>query len=435
MKKNIPGGNIEKYFNLYLACNTRSGKVRFLSWLAMIWFFITCSNILFSSQVIIDVAQKIQSSALFLSQLPLGLIAVPLTFLWPFSGLEFVILPIGALWIAILFTAQYVRSINRFTSYSEAVHYTFSCLFGLFLPTIIIREAAIDLDESGRSWLADGKGPGYVVVQPGSAILLERINSPSRVISIGRHYVTRFERIKQIIDLRDQHLPIDEEVTITKDRITVKIKKAYIRYRVASSSREEVQSKDNPASPFPYSVEAIRKLTYNRSVTEKGVTEWDTAVKFTAFGAITDYINENNYDRLFMPKGQHEDPRKEIIKRVNSPEVRNRLKNIGTKLAWFDIGYIGLSEENGDIQTIMPWQANWTGKTAITRASGEAQRLAYQELGRAEAQAEMLKSIVNMLNDIQVSENSTENIRNVVLARTAQLLESMTSMYEKNETG
>jgi hypothetical protein len=430
MKKKNPSSSTEKFFNTYLACKPRSGQLRLLSWLAVVWFFMIGTNILFSSDKIINLALEIQNSLPVLSILPLGFLAVPLTMVWPFSGISFVLIPLGSYWLAILFVSRYVRYIYKFPSFSDAIHFTFSSLFCSFLPTMVVKDANVNLVESDSSWLTNGKGPGYIVIHPGSAILLEKINSPSRVISTGLNYITRFEQIKQIVDLRDQQLSIDEEITITKDRIAVKVKKAHFRYRIGSNARDEETSKHKASVHFPYSVEAIRNLVYNRSVTEDGITEWETAVKFSAFGAVLDYINENNFDRIFMPTSEHGDPRKEINLKVNSPEVRDRLKHIGTKLIWFDIGYIGLSEEYGDIQPIMPWQANWMGKITITKASGEAKRLAYQELGRAEAQAEMLKSFVNMLNDIKVSENSAENIRNVVLARTAQLLESMSSRTE-----
>jgi hypothetical protein len=62
------------------------------------------------------------------------------------------------------------------------------------------------------------------------------------------------------------------------------------------------------------------------------------------------------------------------------------------------------------------------------RASGEAQRTASQELGRAEAQAEMLKNIVQSLETVgEPGESRQQNMRALYLARIAQLLDAMST--------
>lgn len=63
---------------------------------------------------------------------------------------------------------------------------------------------------------------------------------------------------------------------------------------------------------------------------------------------------------------------------------------------------------------------------------GEAQRIAYQDIGRAEAQAEVLMSIIHALDDIDLAaEDKNRNIRKIILLRTAQVLEAMTSASDE----
>jgi hypothetical protein len=71
------------------------------------------------------------------------------------------------------------------------------------------------------------------------------------------------------------------------------------------------------------------------------------------------------------------------------------------------------------------WQAKWAGDANIVRAYGESQRLAFQEMGRAEAQAEMLMSIVHGLEEVGSQTNARQNTRAIYLARIAQLLDAM----------
>ena len=53
--------------------------------------------------------------------------------------------------------------------------------------------------------------------------------------------------------------------------------------------------------------------------------------------------------------------------------------------------------------------------------------MAYHEQGRSEAQAEMLMSIIHALDGVKISSvDSREYLRNLILLRTAQILEAMT---------
>lgn len=65
------------------------------------------------------------------------------------------------------------------------------------------------------------------------------------------------------------------------------------------------------------------------------------------------------------------------------------------------------------------------GNARLARSYGEAQHLAYQEIGRAEAQAEMLISIMHALSDVNLRGGTRQSLRDVILVRTAQLLEAM----------
>jgi hypothetical protein len=82
------------------------------------------------------------------------------------------------------------------------------------------------------------------------------------------------------------------------------------------------------------------------------------------------------------------------------------------------------------------WQAFWDKESTLLRTEGEARRSAYQELGRVEAQSDLLKSILNSFRSVEVSgDNHKENIRRIVMARTAQLLDSMSSLYRNQDKG
>ena len=71
------------------------------------------------------------------------------------------------------------------------------------------------------------------------------------------------------------------------------------------------------------------------------------------------------------------------------------------------------------------WAADWMGSAKVAHAYGEARLLAYQELGRAEAQAELIVSITQALEGIPISGDSVQSLKNILMARTAQLLDAL----------
>ena len=111
--------------------------------------------------------------------------------------------------------------------------------------------------------------------------------------------------------------------------------------------------------------------------------------------------------------------------------MRHRLQEVGTELLWIDIGHLDILEisakkqENVDGQRFAFWASRWIGNINRTHAFGEAERLALQERGRVEAQAELLRNITNSLRGFEQTGDPTENLRRMLLVRTAQILEGM----------
>jgi hypothetical protein len=164
---------------------------------------------------------------------------------------------------------------------------------------------------------------------------------------------------------------------------------------------------------------------YNRSVSNTGLTPWFDAVKNIVVGKITGYISERELDQIVAPNYEQSEPREQIRKLLFATETQNKLKEIGAQLLWCEIGHFE-EDSNAMAQRLETWSAKWIGSANVIRAQGEAQRLAYQELGRAEGQADMLISIIHALDDLDLSkEKKDQNIRNVILMRTAQVLESL----------
>lgn len=361
--------------------------------------------------------------------LSFGILASVLFDRTPLPRLRYSLVVFFAFTSALMAGASYIRKLHGLEHYSTAIRFLWVSLFGIGYPRLVISDGIAQLQPEEENILYRIGGPGYLVIRPGNLVLLERLEHPAAILAAGKHFVSRFEKIREIISLEDQHSRIEELTAVTKDGIELRVRGIEFRYRLWADMRERTHT-----DPYPFSEQAVRNLVYNRSAKNGEVPSWAAAVGGIIRGTISEYINRNQADLITAPRYLEGDPRAEIEKLFKSERVRKRLKSIGTQLLWIDIGHFDFAEEIVDKERLKTWQAKWIGSASVIRAYGEAQRLAYQELGRAEAQAEMLMSIVAALRDVEFSSEKRDNLRNIVLARTAQILEAMTS-FQKPDTG
>jgi hypothetical protein len=174
-------------------------------------------------------------------------------------------------------------------------------------------------------------------------------------------------------------------------------------------------------------------MVYNRVVSEQGLGDWSSGVAVDIRKVLTNYINRHTLDQLTAPEGTGADPRGDIKRELGSQNFANKLGSRGTELLSIDIGSFEIPNKQVEQQRLNTWQAKWMGDARLARSYGEAQRLTYQEIGRAEAQAEMLISIMHALSDVDLRGGTSESLRDMILVRTAQLLEAMSESNPEEE--
>ena len=348
-------------------------------------------------------------------------------------SLRFVLIPLTALTIAMLVGAHYVQDIYELDSYWIGMRYLLACIFGIGYPRLQIDEGRKMVRPDEVNTLAMIGGPGYVMIRPGNAVLFERLTHPSNVLAAGWHFISRFESIKEILDLNDQHGYIEKATAMTKDGILVNVHDVHFRYRLWGSRREGGATGRSPENPYPFSTQAAYSQVYNRAVRGDGLTTWNAAVQLVVEGAILDFIRGNLVDAVTAPTASSDDPRKKIRQKLLSGETRARLKDMGAELIWFDTGHFSVEKPIED-QRIETWKAEWVGDARVIQAYGTSQRQIFQELGRAEAQAELLMSIIHSLEKMDIPEDQkSQAVSNMFLIRTAQVLESMSKVYSSED--
>jgi hypothetical protein len=340
---------------------------------------------------------------------------------------RYLIAPLLAGLLAFMAGVRYIQDIYELENFWQAFHYLFASFFGIFYPHLGVYSGKKEIKEGELNLLDMIGGPGFVFVQPGNAVLFEGQAAPMAIYPDGSHFVPRFETI-QAIALEDQYGELDGISAMTRDGFDVKIGKTRFRYRLLADRTGGLR--DNP---YPYSENAIYDMIYNRTVSELGVGDWSSGVASDIRRVVSGYINRHTLDHLTAPEETGADPRGDIKRELSSAAVANSLRRRGTELLSIDIGSLEIPNKEIEQQRLDTWQAKWMGNARLARSYGEAQRLTFQEIGRAEAQAEMLISIMHALSDVNLRGGTAQSLRDVILVRTAHLLEAMGENVPKEQ--
>ena len=341
---------------------------------------------------------------------------------------------IGATTFIFLAGAIYIKDIYDLDSFASSLRYIIASMFGLSYPRLKIEGGKSQIKEGEENLLEVIGGPGWALIQPGNSVVFRNLRGPSHASITRPYFMAPFESITQIASLDDQHGHVERCPTITKDGIQVVVRDIHFRYRILAEEKGGNHIFRSPAHPYPFDESALRSMAYNLSVDAEGLDDWQRAVQRVVVGSITDYINLNNIDFLTAPREQGQAPRFELRAEAFTPDVRRWLKRLGAELIWIDVGHIDIVEEDVDQQRLDYWSSGKVGNANIVRAYGDAIKLKFQELGRAQCQAELIMSITDSLQDVTLGKDPAQNSRKILMARTAEILDAI-NRQNQNERG
>lgn len=347
---------------------------------------------------------------------------------------SYLLIPLSAFFMLFMGTVLYVRDIYHLPTVRRAFHYASASLFGFFYPVAYVDGGKIDeedpdneTDIEDKSLIRAVGGPGFVRIQPGNAVAFRDWHGAQGIGSTGLYFLRPFEMIARVVSLEDQHGHIDEAPATTSDGVRIRLKNIDYRFCVL---REEKKNRDT--NPYPFSTSAIETIAYSFAVSDKGQDRWQDVVQRTVSGELGKFIGSHDLDYLTAPRKNGQNPRRELRMQLFAAAVRESLRGVGAELQWMDIGHFDIDDLTDgkelhlvDQTRTRRWATNLIGDARTIRSFGEAKRLAYQELARAEAQAEMIISITDALRNVSFGSNQAETLRHIFLARTAQILESL----------
>ena len=348
---------------------------------------------------------------------------------------RYLLVPLSVFFMIFMGTVLYVRDIYHLPTFGRAFHYVFASLFGFFYPVAYVDGGKIDDEDPDTETNIEDKnliraigGPGFVRIQPGNAVAFRDWHGPQGVGSSGLYFLSPFEMIARVVSLEDQHGHIDDAPATTSDGVRIRLKNIDYRFCVL---REDKKSRA-ANSPYPFSTSAVEVIAYSFAVSDRGQERWHDMVQRTVSGTLGSFISGHDLDYLTAPRRNGQNPRRELRMELFAAAVRESLRRVGAELQWMDIGHFDIDEltEGQELHLVdqtrtRRWATKLIGDAKTIRSFGEAKRLAYQELARAEAQAEMIISITDCLRNVSFGSDQAETLRHIFLARTAQILESL----------
>lgn len=372
----------------------------------------------------VEIADIYRKNVWFLEHFPQPIL-VPIAAIFNLHSFRYMLAPLGAIICVLIYSAYFVQDVYALPSLPPALHYVLSSLFGINYPQLIIDKGEKRVKQGEVNLIEKIGGPGFVIIEPGNAGMFRTLHGPSVAKVSETYFLAPFEAIAQEVNLDEQQGFKETISAMTRDGIQVNIRDVHFRYRIRQEEENGKPVPRTPERPYPFSEDAIRDMTFNLQVQGDGLEQWSSAVERAVSGTISDFISSHTIDYLTAPRTGDFIPRLQLKNQLFVETIKKRLADLGAELLWVDVGHVDIQDESIDELRTNVWSADWAGDAAVVRTYGNAVRQAYQGLGRAEAQADFIMSIAGTLSDANFKDKSPENIRKIILARTAQILEAV----------
>lgn len=310
--------------------------------------------------------------------------------------LRHLVLPIFLLWAGLRAGARYLDDLFELNDFSSAQAYMRSTLFGAFYDVLEVKDGDVT-PESKLSPVYKIGGPGYLKIHLGNAALFERVGGTSTICgATQRQFLHGFERLREVVDLRDQIRKRDDMEVYTKDGIAVKATDIQVAFRLRSD--KQTRDKDNP---YPFDKKAVRRVVYGKAVGADRAPRWDESVAAMASGAVTRYIGSRLLKDLIAqktkvgvtPPGQaevvssgHATPEKPVSRAEALANARRalslsfyeektakRFEEAGVELIWIGVGTLSTPEDVTQ-EWINAWHADIIARIKSSKINLEEQR-------------------------------------------------------------
>ena len=156
-------------------------------------------------------------------------------------------------------------------------------------------------------------------------------------------FIQGFERLREVIDLRDQLRQLDEVRTVTKDGIVVYARDVQIVFRAYGGEQRSA------GSPLPVETRSVLSLAYGGQVDEAGLSHWTDTLPELARNELEAFVSSRTLEEFLALPQQGSSrreagpthvhiPRRELTESFHTAARRSRLRELGLELVWLGVG-------------------------------------------------------------------------------------------------
>lgn len=224
-------------------------------------------------------------------------------------------------WLSLQLAASYMDDVFELGDPSIAEKYILQAAFASVYSTIRISDGRIE-KEHLNSPIARIGGPGLVRVNLDSVALFEKADGTPRIIGPTHTpaVLDRFERLRAIIDLRDQVADLNVQGR-TKDGIHVSADGVQVVYSVLRGKKEP-----SLKQPHPFDANAIENIVYRKTVSKS--MDSDLEKSYSGTGSYRKSTSTGLNMRPFIQSALKEFIAKstlsEFLSSVREPEIETR---------------------------------------------------------------------------------------------------------------
>lgn len=355
--------------DLLLGRDTTAAIVRFLIWGAFLAFYWLALVVRFDFPGELPASwMQDMPAVLFL------LLNITATFFHPDVLLHLLPVILGSL-AGLFLGGVYLSDLFELESLWIGIKYLLGAQFGLSYPRLKIDRGDVDRLDPSNPIKRIG-GPGYIQAHLGYAAVFEDREGKPRVYALAQrggqraaddpeggdaqqraqstYFIAGFERLRDVIDLRDRLAQVDEIHTETRDGVELVARDAQMLFRVFSDTDE--RSLDDP---YPYDEQSLRRLVYGRPVLDSGLPAPESLLariveeevqSFVARYSLEEFLALQPHPNLeqnggepytgtsAVPDPRFQITRRELTDRFHTQELQARLKDHGMALAWVGVG-------------------------------------------------------------------------------------------------
>ncbi|MBC8492560.1 MAG: hypothetical protein H8D43_02150 [Chloroflexi bacterium] len=346
-------------------------------------------------------------------------------------GLLLITLPGMALfWIGLWRLSRRLLPLRNRSQEGRAFRSLCTFALGTNYPYCVVESGELETRVGGSPFKQFFAGPGIVITPCDHMAVIHDGLKIKAMGEPGLTFTGLFERVRQIVDLRPQLKAYDVEA-LTKDGIRVRVR-TFVFFRI-----QRYANNGQPAlgKAFPFRRHAVLQAVCNPPADSLQQYQWDEVVSIATPQILRDLIGECTFNDLCAPYEPRRDPRIEIIsgredvKGRPVPGLTARLRQKAKDYGIWVIGTAILNLEPVDKnilkERIENWRTEWQRKMTVERGKGEAAAVRSLALARAQAQAEVIRTISEGIAQIDLSDRTV--LPQVIAMRLIGAMEEMAS--------